>query len=88
MLPKRSRLSAGEVRAVLAKGASYKVGSYGGKYLPGREPLGIAVIVSKREAKSAVERNRLRRAAYRDIEGLTLPASGSLALFVRAARQR
>lgn len=85
MLPKRSRLRAQEVRAVLARGSFLRVGPYTGKYLPGRVPTGVAVIVSKKEAKTAVARNRLRRAAYQALESLPLPANGSIALFVRPA---
>lgn len=88
MLPKRSRLSSSEVRATLAKGTPFRIGPYGGKYLPGRVPTGVAMIVSKKEATSAVARNRMRRAAYAEIERLTLPSSGSVALFVRAARAK
>jgi ribonuclease P protein component len=85
MLPKRSRLTALEVRTVLAKGAPKRVGTFSGRYLPGRTPLGLAVIVSKRDAKTAVTRNRLRRAAYKTLATLPLPTEGSLALFVRPA---
>jgi RNase P protein component len=88
MFPKRSRLSAAEVREVLAKGVPKRVGPYGGKYLPGRVPLGVAVIVAKRDAKSAVERHRLRRAAFRELSVLDLPADGSLALFIRPTGPR
>lgn len=83
MLPKRLRLSAAEVKEVLAKGKSLKIGPYSGKLLEGRAPLGVAVIVSKKVARKATARNTLRRKAYKDLEHLTLPASGSLVLFVR-----
>ncbi len=83
MFPKRSRLSAAEVKEVLAKGKSLKVGPYVGKYLEGRSLLGVAVIVSKKTAKKATERNTLRRKAYRELQTLPLPAQGALAVFVR-----
>lgn len=83
MFPKRLRLSAAEVREVLQKGKALKVGPYAGKLLAGRTPLGVAVIVSKKVARKATTRNSLRRKAYRELESLTLPHSGSLALFVR-----
>jgi RNase P protein component len=83
MFPKRKRLTAAEVREVLAKGKAFKAGPYAGKLLSGRKPLGVAVIVSKKVARKATARNRMRRKAYRDLEQLTLPESGSLALFVR-----
>ena len=83
MLPKRSRLSAAEVKEVLARGTSKRVGSYSAKFLPGRTTLGVAVIVSKKVAAKATERNRLRRAVYHELGRLDLPPSGALALFVR-----
>lgn len=83
MLAKRLRLSAAEVKEVLAKGKSLKVGPFSGKLLEGRVPLGVAVIVSKKTARKAVTRNSLRRKAYKELEQMTLPRSGSLALFVR-----
>jgi RNase P protein component len=83
MLPKRSRLGAHEVKEVLARGTSMRIGRFAGKYLPGRTPLGVAVIVSKKTARLATRRNSLRRAAYRELRGLELPRAGSLALFVR-----
>lgn len=83
MLPKRLRLRSAEVKEVLQKGKSLRVGPYAGKFLEGRKPLGVAVIVSKKTARKATERNSLRRKAYRDLERLTLPQGGALALFVR-----
>ena len=83
MLPKRSRLRALEVKEVLARGKSLKVGPYTGKYLDGRAPRGVAVIVSKKTARLATKRNRMRRKAYRDLKGVDLPHKGLLALFVR-----
>jgi len=68
---------------VLQKGERLRVGPYTGKYLPGRTPVGVAVIVSKAVARTAVARNKLRRAAYRTLRTLTLPKNGALALFVR-----
>lgn len=88
MLPKRSRLSSGEVRGVLAGGSPLRVGPYSGKYLPGASPLKVAVIVSKKDTKTAVGRNRLRRAAYNELEHLALPKDGSLALFVRPPKPK
>lgn len=84
MLPKRLRLDSREVKDVLAKGTSMTVGPYRGKYLPGRKPLGVAVIVPKRAVRTAVARNSARRRVYRELETLTLPPSGALALFVRS----
>lgn len=86
MLPKRGRLSAAEVREVLAKGKPMRVGQYMGKFLPGRPALGVAVIVSKKVARKATVRNALRRKAYLELEASALPSSGSLALFVQKPR--
>jgi ribonuclease P protein component len=86
MLPKRSRLRAAEVKEVLAKGRSFSAGPYRGRFLEGRAPLGVAAIVSKKLVRTAVARNSLRRKAYRDLKGLTLPSSGLLAVFVRPPR--
>jgi ribonuclease P protein component len=83
MLPKSLRLSAAEVKEVLAKGKSLKIGPFTAKYLDGRSPLGVAVIVSKKTAKKATERNSLRRKVYLEIEKLPLPPQGALAVFVR-----
>lgn len=88
MFPKKSRLTAAEVREVLKEGSPKRVGPYAGKYLPGREPLGVAVIVSRRDAKTAVARNALRRATYQALNTLPLPMHGSLALFVRPSRPK
>ena len=86
MFPKRSRLRSGEVKEVLVRGKSLRVGPYTGKFLDGRVPLGLAVIVSKKVARKAVTRNSLRRKVYRELERLTLPPKGSLALFVRTVQ--
>ena len=86
MLPKSRRLSAAEVREVLAKGKTFRVGQYVGKFLAGRPVLGVAVVVSKKVARKATSRNTLRRKAYLELESLTLPHTGSLALFVQKPR--
>ncbi|MDO8518456.1 MAG: ribonuclease P protein component [bacterium] len=87
MLPKKRRLSAAEVREVLARGKTFRVGQYVGKLLAGRPTLGVAVIVSKKVARKATSRNTLRRKAYLELESLTLPPSGSLALFVKTPQK-
>lgn len=72
MLPKKARLTAKEVREVITQGRSYRSGSVSAKYLPG--PLSqAAVVVRSKIAKSAVARNRLRRAAYQALEGKLPP---------------
>ena len=88
MLPKRLRLTSGEVRAVLKDGSPIRVGPYGGKYLSVAGALKVAVIVSKKDTKTAVARNRLRRAAYTELGALKLPKGGHLALFVRPPKTK
>jgi ribonuclease P protein component len=83
MLPKRSRLSAQDVAEVLKEGKSLSVGPYRGKFLADKEPLRVAVIVPKKGVRHAVERNRLRRAAYRELPAFDVPKTGRLAIFVR-----
>lgn len=68
MLPKRSRLTAKEVRAILKGGRSVRLQTVSAKYMPSRTSK-AAVVVSSKTAKKAVERNRIRRAAW-----LALPA--------------
>ena len=63
MLPKSARLSASEVRAILQKGRSVRLGTVSVKYIKATGSK-AAVVVSSKVAKKAVERNRLRRAAY------------------------
>ena len=67
MLAKRSRLTAVEVRAILEKGRSVRLGSLSAKYCTAKDAR-AAVVVSKKVAKTAVMRNRLRRAAYRTLQ--------------------
>lgn len=68
MLTKRSRLSAEQVREILKTGQSARARTLSVKYLhcPGER---AAVVVSSKVAKTAVLRNRLRRAAYRTLKG-------------------
>ena len=82
MPPKKARLTASEVREVLARGKSIRVGVFSGKWIDGG-PRKVAVVVAKKQAKTAVARNRLRRAAYRELPALDVPASGRTVLFVR-----
>ena len=87
MLPKKSRLTAAQVKEVLARGRALRAGGYTGKYLEGTAPLRMAVIVPKRLVRTAVARNRLRRAAYAEVPSLPLPKTGSLALFARPVKK-
>lgn len=80
MLPKTNRLSASEVREILKSGRSVRSATLSAKYLPSTRPR-AAVVVSIKVAKSAVMRNKLRRAAY-DALRPVLPAGKSVVLFL------
>lgn len=71
MLPKKRRLSAPQVREVLAFGKSLRGGSLSLKYLVKPGLFGAAAIAPKAVARRAVDRNRLRRTLYRTLS--TLP---------------
>lgn len=64
MLNKREKLSASEVRAILKKGRAVRTAHVLAKYKTAGSRK-AAVVISKKIARSAVERNRLRRALYR-----------------------
>ena len=63
MLPKKARLTSAEVREILKNGRSVRFGTLSAKYVPAATAK-AAVVVSTKVAKAAVERNKLRRAAY------------------------
>lgn len=81
MLPKKSRLTAAEVRDVLASGRSARAGALSAKYIKGRGAKAAAV-VSSRVAKSAVNRNRLRRALYEALRTV-LPRDTKVVVFLQ-----
>jgi ribonuclease P protein component len=81
MLPARRRLSAREVREVIKKGRAARSASLSLKYLPAPGPLRAAAVVSKSVVRGAVERNRVRRAVYRALQGLAAPTAGGQAVF-------
>jgi ribonuclease P protein component len=62
MLPKGARLSAHDVRMVIKNGRSIRTEGVSAKCLAGAP--GMAVVVSKKVAPKATERNRLRRLVY------------------------
>jgi ribonuclease P protein component len=69
MLSKTNRLTAREVREVLKIGRSARAGSISAKCVPaGRGKA--AMVVSLKVAKSAVERNRLRRLGYASLPSI------------------
>lgn len=88
MLPKHSRLSSREVDEVLKKGLSFKISPTRGgnslislKFLPVSGGFKAAAVVPKAIAKSAVVRNRIRRAVYRAIANLPTPKRSGIAVF-------
>lgn len=80
MLPKTNRLSASEVREILKSGCSARTATLSAKYVLSARAR-AAVVVSTKVAKSAVMRNKLRRAAY-DALRSALPAGKSVVLFL------
>ena len=81
MLPKRRRLSAEEVREIIAKGRPVRASFLSLKYISGPQALRAAVVVSKKISKKAVIRNRVRRALYRALH--TMDGKGSVVVFVQ-----
>ena len=81
MLPKRRRLNASDVRRVLSVGRSLRSGVLAAKFASGPEALRVAAVVSKKVARSAVARNRLRRALYQALSPLS--GHGDLVVFVQ-----
>ncbi len=88
MLPKNSRLTTSEVQEVLKKGTSIFIslpkgqkGLISAKFLPKPGVFKSAAVAPKSLAKSAVERNRLRRAVYRAILGFPTPKKGGFMIF-------
>ena len=71
MLPKWQRLSTPHVREVLAKGRSRRAVCLSYKYVNLDTFLRVSVVVPKSTAKTATERNRLRRAVYRALAPLS-----------------
>lgn len=69
MLRKKARLTSAEVREIIKNGRSVRLGTLSAKFTKGSSALPTqagkaAVVVSAKVAKNAVERNKLRRAAY------------------------
>ena len=88
MLSKGKRLTSVEVEEVLKKGISLKISPLKGrnslisaKFLAMPGPFRVAAVAPKSVAKSAVTRNRLRRAVYRAIAGLPAPKRHGIAIF-------
>ena len=88
MLSKGKRLTSHDVDAVLERGVSlYIPTEKGQKTLISAKFLAIpggfraAAVAPKSVAKSAVVRNRLRRAVYRAIAGIPAPKRSGIAIF-------
>ena len=84
MLAKTRRLRAVEVREVLAHGRSRRGKVLSSKILTTTTPFRAAVVVSKKVAKTAVLRNRVRRAVYAALGHTSLPRTGHAILFVQS----
>ncbi len=81
MLPKPRRLTAEEVQNVLTAGRSARSTLLSAKYVANTGPLRVSAVVSKKVAKRAVERNRLRRALYRALADVDM--KGTAVVFVQ-----
>lgn len=81
MLPKRRRLSAREVKDVMARGHSRRASLLSARYIAGTNLLRASAVVSTKVAKKAVERNRLRRALYRALA--TYHGTGTAVIFIQ-----
>jgi ribonuclease P protein component len=88
MLPKKARLTSPEVEEVLKRGVSVSITPKNGgkslislKFLAQLGGFKVSVVAPKSVAKSAVARNRLRRAVYRAISALPLPKKHGIAVF-------
>ncbi len=88
MLPKYSRLRAKEVAEVIARGKGKRGDFLSLKLANSDSPFRCAVVVSKKVSKSAVRRNKLRRAVYRALLATSLPSSGHAILFVQSSPMR
>jgi RNase P protein component len=88
MLKKSSRLTSTEVEEALKKGHSIVISLpkaqkslISAKFLAKPGIFKAAAVAPKSVAKSAVVRNRLRRAVYRAIAGFPTPQRGGIAVF-------
>ena len=84
MLAKTRRLRTAEVAEVLKKGRGRRGVVLSVKLLSTNSLFRCAVVVSKKTAKTAVVRNRLRRAVYRALQSASLPRTGHAILFVQS----
>jgi ribonuclease P protein component len=83
MISRDRRLRAAEVREVLANSSRARAGALSVRYQATPEPLRAAVVAPKARFKSAVMRNRLRRAVYRALAEVQV-ARGRAVFFIDA----
>jgi ribonuclease P protein component len=88
MLPKTKRLRAEEVQDILAHGTSRRAGVLSLKKIENKGDFRCAVVVSKKLARTAVMRNRLRRAVYKALSETSLPRHMHAILFVQSIPPR
>ena len=81
MLPKVRRLSTPEVQTVLRAGRPLRTEHLSAKFLPHTGVPRVSVVVSKKVARRAVARNKLRRTIYRAL--YPLQNHGYLLVFVQ-----
>lgn len=84
MLAKTRRLRAAEVQEVLSRGRGRRGTALSVKMVSTTSPFRCAVVVSKKTAKTATLRNRVRRAVYRALSHTSLPPTGHAILFVQS----
>ena len=85
MLKRTQRIGRIGLAEVLAAGKPLRSSHFSIKYLAATSPLQCAVVVSKKVAKSAVQRNKLRRAAYRALAAHATKTQkhGRMVLFIQ-----
>lgn len=83
MLAKKNRLTAAEVAQVLTKGRGARGRALSLKVMQAPPPFKCAVVVSKKLARTAVARNRIRRTVYNILRQNPFPRSGHVILFVQ-----
>jgi ribonuclease P protein component len=83
MLSKKSRIGRRGLEEVLRAGKSFRTSYFSIKYLYSESALQCAVVLSKKIAKKAVERNRVRRAVYRALAPHTSKRKGRMVVFVQ-----
>ena len=80
MLAKNQRLTAARVREIIKSGRSARSATLSAKFVPSKVGK-VAVVVSSKVAKTAVARNKLRRAAYRALR-TALPKNTQVVFFL------